>query len=118
VRLGAFDLREMAHHVSKRDEAVLDVVIDLPRQLADGGAALGLAHAGRAGAQSRGKVAEELRESADFVRTGIELDVEAIEIEHGRLFGERRQPPADARRHHDRQQQRGKGGSRGGREKP
>ena len=109
-----FDLRQMAHHVAKRDEAVLDVVVDLPGQLADGGAPFGLAHAGRAGAQPRRKVAEQPRQSADFVRAGIEVDVEAIEIEHGRLFGKSRQRSADARRHPHRQQQRGDAGSRGG----
>ena len=57
-------------------------------------------------------------QSADFVRAGIEIDVEAIEIEHGRLLGEGRQRPADSRRHPHRQQQRGDAGSRGGQEKP
>ncbi len=46
-----FDLRQMAHHVPKRDEAVLDVVIDLAGELADSGAPFGLAHAGGAGPQ-------------------------------------------------------------------
>ena len=117
-RLVPFDLRQMAHHVPKRDEAVLDVVVDLTGQLADRRAPFGLAHAGRAGAQPCRKVAEEPGQSADFVRAGIEVDVEAIEIEHGRLFGKRRQRPADSRRHPHRQQQRGDSGPRGGHEKP
>ena len=113
-RLVPFDLRQMAHHVAKRDEAVLDVVVDLAGQVADGRAPFGLAHAGRAGAQPRGKVAEQPGQSADFVRAGIEVDVEAIEIEHRRLFGKRRQRPADSRRHPHRQQQGGDAGPGGG----
>ena len=108
----------MAHHVAKRDQAVLDVVVDLTGQLADSGAPFGLAHAGGAGAQPCRKVTEQPGQSADFVRAGIEVDVEAIEIEHGRLFGERRQRPADSRRHPHRQQQGGDAGPRGGQKKP
>ena len=109
-----FDLRQMAHHVAKRDEAVLDVVVDLAGQLADGGAPFGLAHAGGAGAQPCGKVTEQPGQSADFVRAGIEVDVEAIEIEHGRLFGKGRQRSADSRRHPHRQQQGRDAGAHGG----
>ena len=74
--------------------------------------------AGRAESQAVRQVAEQPGQSADFVRAGIEIDIEAIEIEHGRLFGEGRQRPADSRRHPHRQQQRGDAGSRGGQEKP
>ena len=42
------DLRQVAHDVAQRDQSVLDVVIDLASQVADGGAVFGLAHAGRA----------------------------------------------------------------------
>ena len=49
---------------------------------------------------------------------GVELDVEAIEIEHGRLVGKGGQRPADTRRHPHRQQQCGDAGARGGQEKP
>jgi hypothetical protein len=54
-----FDLRQMAHHVPKRDEAVLDVVVDLAGELPDSGAPFGLPHAGGAGAQPGGKVTEK-----------------------------------------------------------
>ena len=91
-RFVPFDLREMAHHVPKRDEPVLDVVIDLAGELADGGAPFGLAHAGGAGPQARRQIAEQPGQRADFVSAGIEVDVEAIEIEHGRLVGQSGEP--------------------------
>ena len=59
ARLVACDLSQMAQHVPKWNQPVLDVVIDLAGQLADRRAPLGLPHAGRAGAQRSGKVAEE-----------------------------------------------------------
>ena len=67
-RIVALDLRQMAHHVAKRDEPVLDVVIDLASQVADGGAPFGLAHARRAAAQPRGQVAEQPRQPARLRR--------------------------------------------------
>ena len=69
-------------------------------------------------AQPRGEVAEQPRQRADFVGAGVELDVEAIEIEHGGLLGKRGQRPADSRRHPHRQQQRGDSGPGGGQQKP
>ena len=108
----------MAHHVAKRDQPVLDVVIDLAREVADGGAPLGLAHAGGTGPQPRGKVTEQPGQGADFIGAGIEVDVETIEIEHGGLVGKGGQPSGDARRYpHGQQQRRGRG-SKGGQEKP
>jgi hypothetical protein len=79
----------MAHHVAKRDEPILDVVIDLASQVADGRASFGLAHAGRARAEPGRKVAEEPGQRTNFVSALVKVDVEAVEIEHGRLQQER-----------------------------
>ena len=117
-RVVALHLRQMTHHVAQRDEAVLDVVIDLPSQIADGGAVFGLAHAGGAAAQSRRELAEQPRQRADFVSALVELDVEPIEIEDGRLLGQSGERPADAGGHPHRQHERGDAGAGGRRQKP
>ena len=99
------DLRQMTHDVAERDEPILDVVVDLTGEIADGRAPFGLAHANRAGPQSTREIAKNARQRADLVGAGVEGDVETIEVEHGRLVGQRGQRSADPRRHPHRQQQ-------------
>ena len=108
----------MTHHIAERDQPVLDVVVDLAGQVADGCPPFRFAYTGRARAESRSKVAEQPRQPADFVGPGIELDIETIEIEHRRLFGKSSQAPADPRRHPHCEDKREQACSRRGREQP
>ena len=117
-RFVALDLRQVPHHVAQRDEAVLDVVIDLASEVANGGAPFCLAHASGAAAQPRGQIAEEPRQPAHFVGAGVELNVEPIEIEHGGLFRERRQRTTDSRGDPHSKHQRDDSGPCGGEQEP
>ena len=113
-----FDLLQMPDHVAKRDEPVLDVVIDLAGQVADGGASFGIAHAGRACSQAGREVAQKTGKRSDFVGTSAEAHVETIEIEHGRLRGKVGERFADPRRQPHAQQKRGDSSAHGGPQKP
>jgi U3 small nucleolar ribonucleoprotein component len=117
-RLVTLDLRQVSHHVPKRDETILDVVVDLASEVADSGAPLCLPHACGAASQARRQIAKEPREPSHFFRSGVELDVEPIEVEHGGLLRERRQWRADARRDPHAEHQRNDSGSGGSEEEP
>src|SRR6185295_5909443 len=89
------DLLQMPDHVAKRNQTVLDVVIDLASQITDGGASLGISHASSACAQAGCKVAQHTGERPDFIGASAETHIKAIEIEYGRLRGKVGERSAD-----------------------
>src|SRR5207245_8324691 len=67
VRALAGGLTEMPEHVPDGDQAVLDVVVHLAREVAHRQPALGLAQARGTGAQPRGHGSEQATERTDLV---------------------------------------------------
>ena len=69
--LVARHLRQVPQHVADRHQTVLDVVVDLSRQVARRDAALGLAQPGGAEAEPLGHGAERGGERADLVVASV-----------------------------------------------
>jgi len=77
----------MTDHIAKRNETVLDVVINLASEVSDGCAPFGIAHACRAFPQTGREVTQKARKRPDFIGTSTEAHVEPIQIKNGRLRG-------------------------------
>ena len=86
----------MAEHVPDRREPVLDVVVDLARQLTERRTAFRVPDGGRTRAQPLGHGAEDAGQDADFILTpSLEIYVETVEVDARGFVGELDQRAAD-----------------------
>src|SRR5207247_6793099 len=82
LRVLPADLGEVPKHVADRREAVLDVVVHLPGQVADGGTTLYLTQPGGADSKPLGHGAKQPGERADLVGAiAVEALIQAVEVD-------------------------------------